>query len=103
MSHYQDVLQSSSTPEMMASVLGPLMVSVLTNIHIVDHNTPASLVPRIQDLMRNTMKNLQELQDKFCSLAVTKASFFDLLLVKVSCALREFAEVSKSDGNAAKS
>ena len=79
-----DVLQSSSSSEMMANVLGPLLCSVLTNIHIVDHNTPASLVPRIQDLMRITLKNLQEFQDKTPP---------NKLFVQVSCALRQFAEL----------
>jgi len=55
-----DVLQAET--QVLAPVIGPLMSSVLTNVHIVDHNTPSTLMTRVSDLITSTLKNLQEVK-----------------------------------------
>jgi len=58
-----DILAPSSSfkADQVASVLSPLLSTVLLNSQLADHNLPSSLLPRIQDLSDTTLSNLQTL------------------------------------------
>ena len=70
-----------------ARVLGPLLRTVLAAIHVADHNTPASLVPRITDLVDNTLASLQAIKED----AATNS--MKTLLADVLAALFKFSEI----------
>lgn len=86
-----DVLGSECVPakaDKFASVLAPLLSTVLLHSQLADHNLPSSLLPRIQDLMETTLSNLETLY------AMEKmSSSFKNLLIEVTFALSELSKL----------
>eukprot|EP00090_Calanus_glacialis_P023825 TRINITY_DN3695_c0_g1_i1.p1 TRINITY_DN3695_c0_g1~~TRINITY_DN3695_c0_g1_i1.p1 ORF type:complete len:1178 (+),score=297.53 TRINITY_DN3695_c0_g1_i1:54-3587(+) len=50
---------TSGQADQFAAVLSPILSTVLLNSQLADHNLPSSLLPRIQDLMDNTLTSLE--------------------------------------------
>ena len=70
-----------------ARALGPLMSSVLTSLHIVDHNTPSSLTQRIKDLLSSTLESLKIVKTR------TSGNDMMCLLLDITAGLHKLAAV----------
>ena len=102
-----DVLDArdESKVDPIACVLGPIFHTVLVNSELADHNLPSTLVKRIEDLLEDTLLNLEKLKSKANMSTAEK-----MLHSEVSSAIAELGDlfvkyrkngVSTSSSNAA--
>jgi len=86
-----DVLNSESVgqgSDNFASILSPLLSTVLLQSQLSDHNLPSSLIPRIDELIETTLASLEKV------LALeTKSSAQKKLLVEVTFGLSELTKL----------
>jgi len=71
-----------------AQALSPLMASVLTSLHIADHNTPSSLTQRITDLMDATLECLRVVKNRSSECGMMR------LLVETTAGLHKLSAVT---------
>ena len=79
--------ESDSSDHSVATALGPLMSCVLTSVHIVDHNTPSSLMARILDLIAATLSSLETLHLRMGE------EIMRTLLYEVTSALHQLVQI----------
>ena len=83
-----DVLDAADENKVdpIAGVLGPIFNTVLVNSELADHNLPSTLVKRIQDLMEDTLLNLEKLKSK-------KSAAQQVLFTEVNSAIVELEDL----------